>query len=265
MNKLTADALRSLDPAPARELTDAEQRRAREALERVVALQPDARDAQQPQRRPRRWSRVLIPLGAAGVAGAFPVLLLGGGSAFASWTSEPQDLTGRAATLAAAACRDYIPSMTDQGERVAIAERRGEWTYVLLTGPRAEASCLMPSSGRDGFATLTTDPEPAPTPEPDGIVEFESMGGSVPSQDWRPFVGHDEWFAWVRGYAGDDVTAVTVHPPVGPAVEASLVDGQFAAWWPAGEADGDNPGVSGAWTYTLTLADGSTREVTEEV
>ncbi|MGL5823697.1 MAG: hypothetical protein ACRCYU_02485, partial [Nocardioides sp.] len=62
------------------------------------------------------------------------------------------------------------------------------------------------------------------------------------------------------GYVGSDVVGVTVDPPVGPDVEASIQEGRFSAWWPAGEARGDNPGVSGAWTYTVTLADGSTRQ-----
>jgi hypothetical protein len=43
-------------------------------------------------------------------------------------------------------------------------------------------------------------------------------------------------------------------------IEASVSDGRFAAWWPAGEVDSDNPELGGAWTYTLTLADGSTRD-----
>jgi hypothetical protein len=66
---------------------------------------------------------------------------------------------------------------------------------------------------------------------------------------------------YVTGYAGRDVTRVTVDPPVGPDVEASLEDGRFAAWWPAGKARGDNPGMGGEWGYTVTLTDGTTRRV----
>jgi hypothetical protein len=45
-----------------------------------------------------------------------------------------------------------------------------------------------------------------------------------------------------------------VHVPSGPDVEASVEGGRFAAWWPT-----VNPGETEAWTYTVTLADGSTR------
>ncbi|SFC64985.1 hypothetical protein SAMN04487968_10937 [Nocardioides terrae] len=48
---------------------------------------------------------------------------------------------------------------------------------------------------------------------------------------------------------------------MGPEVEASLQDGRFTAWWPAGEGSGDNPGMGGEWTYSITLVGGATREV----
>jgi hypothetical protein len=87
------------------------------------------------------------------------------------------------------------------------------------------------------------------------------MGGSVSVPSRLPFRSVENWVGWVTGYAGSEVTGVTVHPPVGPDVEASLKGGRFSAWWPAGEARGDNPGVSGAWTYSVTLIDGTTRRV----
>jgi hypothetical protein len=34
------------------------------------------------------------------------------------------------------------------------------------------------------------------------------------------------------------------------------------AWWPSAEPSSENPEVMGAWTYTVTLADGSTRRLT---
>lgn len=111
------------------------------------------------------------------------------------------------------------------------------------------------------FGTFDVDPPEAPTPARDRIVETESMGGSVSLSGRLPFSTTEGWFSWVSGYAGSDVTGVTVHPPVGPDVEATVSQGRFSAWWPAGDARGDNPGVSGGWTYTVTLADGTTRPV----
>lgn len=43
-------------------------------------------------------------------------------------------------------------------------------------------------------------------------------------------------------------------------IEASVDDGRFAVWWPAGEVESDNPELGGSWIYMLTFADGSTRD-----
>ena len=203
---------------------------------------------------------------------AVPGALLGGGSAFASWTPKPEPLTAAAATEAAATCRAAL-DVPDLGEQVVDAERRGEWTYVLIVGSQAEGACLMPDdrvgqqhpAGHEVggfFGSYDSDPGQPPTPARDGLVETESMEGSVPSSGTWPF-GHDEaWFRWVRGYVGRDVTGVTVHPPGGPDVEASVAHGRFAAWWPSGRPSSGNLGVMGAWTYTVTLADGGTQLAT---
>lgn len=77
---------------------------------------------------------------------------------------------------------------------------------------------------------------------------------------FRAWADDREWFAWAEGHVGSDVTAVTVTTATGLEIEASVNDGRYAAWWPAGEIDGDNPEVTDAHTYTLTLADDSTRD-----
>ncbi len=163
--------------------------------------------------------------------------------------------------------------MPDLGERVVIAEQRGGWTYVLIAGPQAEGSCLMPDDlvghrdpaahREDGFfGGYATDPVEAPTPARDRIVEFGSGAGSVPAPGFWPFNNDDGWFSSVEGYVGSDVTDVTVHTPVGTDVEASVANGRFAAWWPSDQPSSENLDVMGAWTYTVTLVDGSTRRVT---
>jgi hypothetical protein len=249
-------------------LTEGERERADAMLVRILAApvgEPVGTETERPSRRRRRVLTAIGLLGAAAVAA--PTAL--GGSAFASWTATPAPLPPSTAAAAATTCRAALP-MRDQGARVVIGERRGGWTYVLLEGPGGEGACLMADDlvGAPGVADSKTgffgsyDPDPpdAPTSPPDGIVETQSAAGTV-SLPRRFSLGTvDGWFTWVTGYAGSDVTRVTVHPPVGPDVEASLHDGRFSAWWPAGEARGDNPGVSGAWTYTVTLADGTTRQ-----
>ena len=96
----------------------------------------------------------------------------------------------------------------------------------------------------------------------DRIVETESMAGSVPTPGPWPFSNDKGWFSSVQGYVGRDVTGVTVHTPVGTDVQASVAHGRFAAWWPSDRPSSENSEVMGAWTYTVTLAHGSTRRVT---
>ena len=270
----TAAALRELDPAPTTTLTEDERQRADAMLARVLAT-PDHEPGPEVGRtetdRPRRRRRrLLVPVGLLTAAAVALPTALGGGPAFASWAATPVPLPPPTAAAAATTCRSAL-GIGDQGMRVVIGERRGGWTYVLLDGPGKEGACLMPddfvgangvAAGRSGFfGSYDTDPPEAPIPARDGLIETESTGGAV-SVPGRLSVGTvDGWFTWVTGYAGSDVVRITVEPPVGPDVEASLEGGRFAAWWPSGEARGDNPGVGGAWSYTVTLADGTTRRI----
>lgn len=275
MNKHTVDimttALRDLDPAPTTVLTDEELERADATFARILATPSHDQVPQESDRPSRRRSLVLVGLvGAAGAA--VPAMLVSGGSAFASWTPKPEPLTAAAVTEAATTCRAAL-EVPDQGERVVIAERRGGWTYVLIAGPKAEGACLMPDDlvghqdpadhkDEGFFGTYDTDPVEAPTLARDRIVETENMAGSVPTPGPWFFSDDEGWFSSVQGYVGSGVTGVTVHPPVGPDVEASVANGRFAAWWPSDQPSSENPEVMGAWTYTVTLADGSTRRVT---
>lgn len=259
--------LRELDPAGA-VVTEEERHRATGALEMILATPHlDRSDVASPQRR-RPRGRALVAAGFAAVAAIAVPTILSGGSAFASWTATPEPLAPAAAAAAADTCQSAL-GFDDRDARTVMSERRGGWTFVRIEGSGGEGSCLMPedfvngsSSRTDGFfGTYDPDPPTPPTPARDAIAETGSMAGSV-SLPGRLSLGTvDGWFSWVNGYAGSDVSGVTVHPPTGPDVEASVSGGRFSAWWPAGEARGDNPGVGGAWTYTLTLSDGTSRDV----
>ncbi|MFC7500948.1 hypothetical protein [Nocardioides sp. GCM10030258] len=267
----TVAALRDLDPAAATTLTENERERASATLARIVATPRSDSDWHAPIPRSRRRPvRALVSAGlvaaATVVAVAVPTLL-GGQSAFASWTAAPSPLSPSNEQAAMEACLANIDLDADDA-RVVIAEQRGEWTYILIEG-RGEGYCLMPDSmivgeeiRADGF-TGSYDPErpKAPTLPRDGIYEAEATESTVSSDSRVPFSNTDNWYSLVVGYAGSDVTAVTVHPPSGPAVEASLVDGRYAAWWPGGEVSGDNPDNGKGWTYTVTLTDGTRHEV----
>lgn len=249
-------ALSHLDPAPRTELTEAELERADAAFDRIVATPVDEVVPAEPDR-PRR-NRLWVTAGLAGAAGvAVPVLLLGGGNAYGSWTPTPEPLTDADADAAGATCRAAL-AVPDRGERVVLAERRGEWTYVLLAGPQAEAICLMPNDllgngedpgDREGFFGSYDPDASAPlTPGPGRIDESSAMSNTT--DDGEVF--------WVEGHVGSGVTGVTVHTSSVPDFEASVVDGRFAAWWPAVPQSSDNP-EGETWSYTVHLADGSTR------
>lgn len=260
MNKHTADtvidtALRHLDPAPGTDLTKAELERADAAFARIVATPGDEPVPAESGRPRRRRSRLLVLLGLTGAAGvAVPALLLGGGTAYGSWSPTPHPLTDVAAAEAATTCSAVL-GVPDRGERVAVAERRGGWTYVLLAGPRTEAVCLMPDDliGHNGtagggiFGSYDPDVPAPPALAPDMIDETTSQEGST----------DEGWFNRVEGYVGSDVTGVTVHTSSGLDIEASVVGNRFAAWWPGTEQDSEHPAET--WSYTVHLADGSTR------
>jgi hypothetical protein len=250
--------LRDLDPAPTTDLTEAERERADTTFARIVATPSDEPVAVERGRTHRGRGRLMVAVGLAGAAGvAIPGLLLGGGSAYGSWTPTPEPLTDVAAANAAATCRAVL-DIPDRGERVAVAERRGEWTYVLLAGPGTEATCLMPDDlvgqedpvgKRDEGYFASYDPHEAapPTLDPDQIDETSSMEGST----------DEGWFTWSEGYVGSDVTGVTVHTSSGLDIEASVAGNRFAAWWPSIKQSSDHPAET--WSYTVHLADGSTR------
>lgn len=268
MNKHTTDtmtaALRDLDPAPNTALTETERQHADETFARIIATPSDDPPLVGPDRPWRRRSRLFLPVGLVGAAGAAMAALLLGGSAFASWTPTPEPLTPAETSAAAATCGADLGTPA-RGEAALIAERRGKWTYVLISGPKAERSCMMPNdlvgqdpAGHKVLGSYDPDPGKAPTVARDRIVEEGSMQSSIDEGWFR----NDSWLTWTYGFAGSDVTGVTVHTPLGFDVEASVDNGRFAAWWPSDPPSSKNLEVMGAWSYTVTLADDSTRSTT---
>lgn len=209
----------------------------------------------------RRWRR-LVPIGmlaAAALAVAAAEVTLGGSSAFASWTVKPEPLTGPDTAAVADTCRTRL-GMPDGDNQTLLAERRGGWTYVFISAPVGEATCLMRNAaagqdpeGHEIFADLA-EPTPTATVDPRQIVETGSTGVSTDEGWFRR-----GWLTWTYGYAGNDVTSVTVRTPLGTDVEATVRNGRFAAWWPSERPSSKHPEVMGAWHYTVTLSDGSTQ------
>ncbi|MFL6159509.1 MAG: hypothetical protein ACJ72D_25780 [Marmoricola sp.] len=243
-------ALGHLDPAPETDLSDVERSRAGAAFARIVAT-PGGEPV---PARPRRFRRrLLVTTGLTVAAAAVGSALLGGGTAFGSWTPEPRPLAPQVAASAATTCRTAL-GVPNRGEQIAVAERRGGWTYVLLAGPRTEVVCLMPQDlvGQDHpdrglfFGSYDTDAAAPPVLAPDAVDETTSTEGTT----------DEGWFVATEGYVGSDVSGVTVHTSSGLDVEASVVGNRFAAWWPASRQSSHHSAET--WTYTVHLADGGT-------
>lgn len=261
-------ALAGLDPAgPAGAALDAaEQERAQVTLSRILATDPA--DPAAPGARPPRTARRLVvrrvlPVGVVAAVAALVAPSLLGGAAYAGWTPTPEPLSPSRSAAAAATCLER-QEVTDQPVRTLVAEQRGEWAYVLVQGrPRLvdgtsvvlRASCLLPvdrigqpaQAGDRWFGASDQEPRTAEPGARRIRAEVDAVGTT-----------QDGAFRWSEGLVGRDVVGVTFTRPAGGGdVEASVVDGNYAVWWPAGEASGDNPEVADAAVVTLRLRDGS--------
>jgi len=143
------------------------------------------------------------------------------------------DDDARAQTLESS-CVGYLPPGADEAEDV--------------SGGTASAGDLVPSSR--------------------GVTE-----GSMSQWGGRPYPWSRERpvLSMTNGQAGADVAAVTLRLADGTAVETTIEDGVFVAWWPGEIFDpttvGGPSGRGGpepAIAYEVTYTDGSTRTVAPE-
>lgn len=269
-------ALRKLDPAPAAEPIDRD--RQATLLATVLAGVPDTAGTTDPQR--RRPVRRLVLAGAAAVTVAAVVMPgLGDGNAYASWTPRPEPVAAADLALVRAACLEETPDPTlgvggpdrfdPKDLSVRLAERRGTWVGLLLTGQTGngewEVSCLaeLPAGTTDVDHVSAGVASGGGLNPPDGD-EFIDGGVAVFGLDRGPFGSRRRQSASVTsGQVGPDVVGVTIHAG-GTTAEASVEDGTYAVWWPGTALDTTQPvpssGTSGpkiAITYDLTLQDGT--------
>ena len=243
--------LRTLDPAD-RDV-DPQHPHARAMLERILMTDPGRPDGTQVRSRSRRRMRVAVAVSATAVtAGASLVILpslTNGDRAFASWTATPGDMTVQDAADAAANCRDSMfdaagSDYDDELRRadVAIAERRGEWTLVELSGAEGfSALCITDESTplfRDMIGSVGS--AAVPTPGAREVVATDLGSGSMSAGTLSVAVGQ----------VGSDVTGVTYQSAGHGEVAATVSAGRFAFWLPGDELESQRrDGVEVLVTY----------------
>jgi hypothetical protein len=253
--------LRSLDPADPD--VDPHSPRARATLERILTTDPGHHPNRTPVKaRSRRAFRLATAASVTVIiaAAAFVILpsLTTGDSAFASWTATPSGLPGQAAAGAAADCRaaqldgpgaEYSDDL--RLADVAIAERRGEWTLVVLAGSDGfSALCITDESTplfRDWFGSIGA-PTNYATPDPRDVVATDLGTGAIDAGE----------LSVAAGYFGSDVTGVVYQSASHGEVAATVSAGRFALWLPGDELkDAGRDGVE----VQVTHRDGSTATV----
>lgn len=261
--------LRSLDAAGHQGAADT--RRARADLQRILSTDPELAPQQhatpstiagrgRPQRSAARATRRVAVLGGmvAAVTASLIVLpsLSGGDPAFASWTPVPSGMTQQDRTSAATECR---ASKKDTGSgmyaddismaELAIAERRGEWTTVVLTGTDGfSAMCITDDSAHlfnKGMIGSVGKPADYATPGPRELTATDLGSGTINSQ----------YISLAAGAAGADIVGVTYKSRGHEDVTATVSQGRFALWLPGNELQ--NAATNGI-DVELTYRDGTT-------
>lgn len=252
------DLVRSLDPAdPPSTAPSGDGPRARADLARILATAPLPDADAGTGAGHRRPARLLVAAAAAVTVVTGGIVLapsvVGGDAAFATWTSRPRDVVGTARADAAGSCRGELRDVVGDGGDAAaldratpaVAEQRGDWTLVLLSGAdRFSGLCITDGSRRllgDMIGSVGTADVPAPGAR--GVVATDLGTGSLDAGD----------LSLVAGLAGEDVVGVAYRSADRGRVQASLGEGRFALWFPGDELSGGGP-----VPLEVAYADGST-------
>jgi hypothetical protein len=216
-------------------------------LNRVLSSQPTATipnsrsgSSQKPAKLKADRRRRAITLGGLATAVTAGLLIVpalsGGDPAFATWTAAPGTLAGSERDSAVSDCLNskqnvgggmYTTELS--AAEVAIAERRGAWVTVVLTGP-------------DGFeATCTTDATASWFHK--GMIGSIGKPGNVTALPARGIAATqlgtgtiaDKAISIASGRVGTDVTAISYTNAANEEVIATVAKGQFAFWLPGDE------------------------------
>ncbi|MFC7859597.1 hypothetical protein [Arthrobacter koreensis] len=222
-------------------------------VERILAADHAGEELRTIPARTRRNRRLV--LGCAAAAAALAILavpVLGGGDpAYASWTQTPSALGPEGSEKAGNDCRssDRNTARESAGASVAIAERRGEWTTVVLSGPGGFSSmCVTDGSlfgGSFGYSGKTPG---GAGPAARGLLPTAMGMGSTSAGE----------LSMVVGAAGADVSAVSYASHTQGEVSGSVANGYFVLWFPGDELkDYPDAGIP----LELTYKDGTRGQV----
>lgn len=249
--------LRTLDPATH---ADARSPQARLLLEQVLASDPGtvpAGPTPAPRTTPHRRRLVAAVVVAAAACTAVVLPATNGGDpAFATWSPTPEELSPAARADAAESCRDAQRDGAGSehadalaAARVAVSERRGAWTTVVLTGPGGlQALCVSDSSTRffdDMFGSVGVPDVAAPGPR--DVVATDLGIGSVDGSE----------LSLAAGLVGPDVREVSYESSERGRVQATVSRGQFALWLPGDELE---EGAAEGVRVRVTHTDGTSSE-----
>lgn len=252
----TDAALATLDPARDAEL---DPRRYESTLARVLTVdRAGATTAYAGTTRPRRRGRrrlIAIPAGLLAAVAAVATVV-GGQPAYADWTPVPTPLSANDAAEASRSCLAHQGEPVESATDVLIADRRGPWIYVLVqTSAQQETSCVMPEA-LVGTAPSSTDRRMYAGGSGEALVD--PVAARQVDVAIRSASSTDEGlFMLIEGRVGSEVAGVTVLTPTGKRVTASVHQGRFAAWWPAGKNSPRNPELTGAPSLQVTMTDGT--------
>lgn len=227
MRQPLLDAVRGLDPAADGPEIDGEAMLARIREEVHSAAQADVTHLL-PPRRSRPAQRLAMGAAALTVVVAVAIALVltsSGPRAYATWAAEP---TLVPVAEAAAECPDTEPGTPPVPVEPVLAEQRGSYTFVVLSGEGVFVRCLASTAGEERFVVA----EGARTPSPSDL-ELGTAPVLVldPGAVWAREAGEGP-ITTVVGLAADDVTAVEVSTVDGVTAEASLDDGWWLVWFP---------------------------------
>lgn len=213
-------------------------------------------DPRKPRTHRRRRAIALAGLTAAVTAGSVIMPALSGGDpAFATWTAAPGTLTGSERDDAVSDCRNSkqnvgggMYSADLSAAEVAIAERRGVWVTVVLSGRDGfEATCTTDASAawfRKGMIGSIGKPTNATALPARGIAATQLGTGTIA----------DEPISIASGRVGTDVTGLSYTTADKVSVVATVSKGQFAFWLPGNELQ--NAADQGVPVH-VTYSDGS--------